>query len=455
MTFVGRQAELAALEKARTEGGFVPVYGRRRVGKSELIVHFMDGHGIYFVGKQAPGPLQIREFLAVAARATGEPLLAQASVSGWKEAVTLAVQRWPTPEKGPLVLALDEFQWMAAASPELPSVLQELWDRDWSKSRRVALILCGSFLGFMEREVLGRESPLFGRRTAQLHVRPFDHREAAAFHRGLSPTDLASIRAVCGGVPAYLRLWDASRSVAQNLASLFLDESAPLAREPDFLLREELRDLTSYHAVLMELAAGNGTAADIARATGLDPRTLNYHLGVLCDLGYASRRYPLTDRPAPARSVRYVLDDPLLRFWFRFIFPSQSLIRTLGPSRAYTEVVRPHFDSWMGGAFERLCREFLPTAYVAEGVSAAFSCGEYWDNRTQIDVVGLRQDGWTDLGECKWGATGSAAAELERKVALYPNARNATIGRRLFLRFPPRQAPDGFRVHSLDDIYRA
>lgn len=453
MSFFGRKAELAVLERARAAGGFVPVYGRRRVGKSELIVHFMRGEGIYFVGKQAPGALQLREFLGVAARATGEPLLAQATVSGWKEALALAVGRWPDRKHGALVLALDEFQWMAQASPELPSVLQELWDRDWSKSGRVLLILCGSYLGFMEKEVLGRESPLFGRRTAQILLRPFAHREAAEFHLPLSSSDLAAVYAICGGVPAYLRLWDPARSVAQNVAALFLEESSPLAREPDFLLREELRDLTSYHAVLMELAHGNGVPAEIARATGIDPRTLNYHLGVLCELGYAARRYPLTDRPPVARAVRYAIDDALLRFWFRFVFPQQSLIRALGPARAYTEVVRPGFDSWLGGSFERLCREFLPFAYAAEGVTAGFACGEYWDADTQIDVVGLRQDGWTDLGECKWGAAGDAARELEQKVARYPNARNATIGRRLFVRTPLRKVPPGVRVHTLDEIY--
>ena len=441
MKFHGRKSELALLraERDSRRGGFVPIYGRRRVGKSELIVQFMAGEGIYFVGKQAPGAAQIREFLEVGSRALGEPLLATATAATWKDALSLVVGRWPGRRNGRLVLALDEFQWMAQASPELPSVLQELWDREWSKSGHVLLILCGSYLGFMEKEVLGRQSPLFGRRTAQIHLRPFNHLEAAEFHAGSSITDLACIYGICGGVPMYLEAWDRTRSVHQNIARLFLDETSIMAREPDFLLREELRDLTTYHAVLMEMARGAAGPIDIARGAGIDPRAMNYHLGVLCDLGYAARHYPVTGKRPTTRAVRYRLDDPVLRFWFRFVFPNQSLIRALGPARAFAELIRPQLDSWLGDCFERLCRECLPVIYAGDRVTAPFEVGEYWDSQVQLDVVGVRQDGWTDLGECKWGAVAPAktAAELEAKVARFPNPRNATIGRHLFLKNPP------------------
>jgi hypothetical protein len=173
--FLGRGAELAALESQytlRESSAFVPVYGRRRVGKSELILRSLARHeGLYFLGKQAPSALQMREFLGEAARTLNEPLLANASFEGWRDALLAVTERIKGPNKW--ILALDEFQWMAAASPELPFVLQELWDRHWARSDKLMLIACGSYMGFMEREVLGRESPLFGRRTAQIQLRPF------------------------------------------------------------------------------------------------------------------------------------------------------------------------------------------------------------------------------------------------------------------------------------------
>ena len=411
--FRGRKREMAALEAAwrGQESAFLPVYGRRRVGKSEMIVHFMEGKGgIYFVGKRAPGETQINEFLQTAARALNEPLIAQARVSGWREALEMVVKRWKGKKK--LILVLDEFQWMAEAATELPSVIQELWDRQWSKSGKVMLILCGSYLGFMEREVLGKKSPLFGRRTGQILLRPFNHLEAAQFHPHYSITDRAKVYAICGGIPMYLVAFDQRLSVEQNIVARVLDEIGVLTREPEFLLREELRDLMPYHAVLMALAQGKTAPAQLSSTSGIDVRALNYHLTTLVDLGYVQRRYPLTDIKPSVRSVRYALDDPFLRFWFRFIFPHQSVLKQLGPQHGYTEMIRPEIDAYYGRCFERLCRECLPMIYREEGVRSAFECGEYWSKEVQIDVVGVRKDGWTDLGECKWGDVSSIFSPL-------------------------------------------
>src|SRR5436305_2621603 len=309
--FVGRREELQVLEAAyaRPESAFIPLYGRRRVGKSELILHFMkDRPGIYFVGKKAPAALQIREFLGEAAAALEEPLLAGYATESWAEALDLVIARWRSDRK--LILALDEFQWTVDASPELPSVLQARWDRSWRNAGNVLLILCGSYIGFMEREVLGRRSPLFGRRTAQILLRPFGYREAALFHPRYSRPDQARIYFLCGGVPLYLKRFSDSRSIEANLAAELLDEYAPLYREADFLLREELREVTLYYAILSALAAGHTTVHAIARQAGQDPRGLSYYLQQLQELGYVERRYPLTGEPPSARSVHYDLADP-------------------------------------------------------------------------------------------------------------------------------------------------
>ena len=438
---------------------FIPIYGRRRVGKSELIVHFMsDKKGIYFVGKRAPGDSQLQEFLETAARSLSEPLLAQVRVSGWKEALELVVKRWTG--KAKLILALDEFQWMAEACPELPSVLQELWDRSWAKSGRVMLILCGSYLGFMEREVLGKRSPLYGRRTAQLLLRPFQYLEAAEFHARYSVVDQAKVYAICGGIPMYLLAFDPRQSVEQNIMAKFLDDTAVLAREPEFLLREELRDLMPYHAVLMALARGSTAPVQIAKATNIDVRALNYYLSTLMELGYVQRRHPLTGGKPSVKSVRYALEDPLLRFWFRFVFPHQSVLRVLGPERGYTEIIKPEIDAYYGRCFERLSRECLPLIYRDERVRCGFQVGEYWDKEVQVDLVGWREDNWTDLGECKWSDITSWSdleAELEAKVMRYPNTRNATIGRRAFVRSVKTKSKPtkaDMRCYTLADMYQ-
>lgn len=459
--FIGRDAELATLAQAYEApgGAFIPVYGRRRVGKSQLIRHFMRGRpGLYFVGKQAPAALQLREFLQTAAAALGEPLLATYPAADWGAALRQVEERWPGP--GKFILALDEFQWTAAASPELPSFLQEAWDRRWQNGRFM-LILCGSYLGFMEREVLGRKSPLFGRRTAQILLQPFRFHEAAPFHPRYSRADQARTYFICGGLPYYLRCFSPGCSVEQNLAANLFTERSLLFQEPDFLLREELREVANYHSILLALAAGQATNSALARATGVGERALHFYLTNLMALGYVQRRYPLTGAPPVARQVRYTLDDPLLRFWFRFVFPHLSRIGVLGPQQAVVQLVRPELEAFFGYAFERLCRTALPFLYAREGVLAPCEVGEYWDKGTQIDVVGLRQDGWTDLGECKWTAARPSSAwrdDLRRRAAHFPNSRQATVGLRFFTRQPvprPPGQPPHERWHSLEDLYAA
>ena len=179
----------------------------------------------------------------------------------------------------------------------------------------------------------------------------------------------------------------------------------------------------------------------------------------MVELGYVARRMPLTGARPARWHVRFSLEDPLLRFYFRFVFPERGFVQRYGARRSWTELVAPHLDSYFGGCFERLCRQALPALWASEGVSSGGDVGEYWDPRVQIDVVGLRDDGWIDLGECKWGSPGSASAlraELDQKAFGHPNPRKRTLGKRLFFKVrPPRFKLAGVTVHDLEDLHRA
>ncbi len=456
--FIGREKELKTLEKAYSSesSAFIPIYGRRRVGKSELIVQFLKNKtGVFFVGSKAPAGLQMKEFLQESSEALEAPLLAGFSASDWKSALTAVVGVHGGNEK--LVIVFDEFQWTAEASPELISVLQKLWDKKWRDNGQIFLIVCGSYIGFMEREILGKKSPLFGRRTAQIFLKPFDYQESGEFHSEYSLVDRARTYFICGGVPWYLSLFSSHCSVEMNIIENLLDPHAPLFQEPDFLLKEELRDVKNYYAVLMAIASGSATQIQISKFAGIDSRALHYYLKQLSGLGYISRRYPLTTNRPAQRHVRYVLDDPLLRFWFKFIFPNISYIAHAGGEKALQWRLKPHLDSYFGYCFERLCREALPRIYDKEGVNASFEIGEYWDPGVQIDVVGVRDDNWTDLGECKWGGIRSIKAlkkELKAKAERYPNPKNHTISLHIFTRGPVRGGSiQGVRLHNLKELY--
>ena len=458
--FIGRTAELGLLAKAfeSPHSECIPIYGRRRVGKSELILRFMtDRPGVYYLGQQSSAALQVHGFLEEAAGALDMPLLAELRADNWQRALLTVVEQWTRANPGSkLVLALDEFQWIAASSPDLLSTLQHCWDRHWKGAGNVVLLLCGSYLGFMEREVLGKASPLFGRRTAQIHLQPFGYLEAARFHPRWSPADRAKAYFLVGGLPQYLLCLDDTRSIAQNVRQHLLDEFAPLFHEPTFLLREELREIAPYHAILFAVASGHGAARDIAAATSLPDRNLPYYLQQLVNLGYLRRRYPLDRRRRNAKQVRFGIDDPLLRFWFRFVFPNMSAVRGAGPAHTFRNRIAPSLDAWFGSCFERLCREALPLVYASEGVGAGFEVGEYWSPAVQIDVVGVRDDNWTDLGECKWGAVRSSRAleaELDRKAKAFPNRRGATLAYRYFVRRKPAEKEKVSGWYSLDDLY--
>ncbi len=460
--FVGRRKELETLESAfaSKKSALIPIYGRRRVGKSELILRFLRGRqGVYFLGKQTRAAMQIGDFLHHAAAVLSRPLLAELAVDDWERALTTVVDEWREDRK--LVLVFDEFQWTVGASPELPSVLQSLWDREWKRTDRMMLILCGSYIGFMEREILGEKSPLFGRRTAQILLQPFGYREAGEFHRSYSLEDRAKTFFICGGIPWYLEQFDVHRSVEMNIVATLMDEHAPLYGEPDFLLREELRDLRNYHAVLFAVASGHATHSKLAQKATIDNRALHYYVQQLCDLGYLQRRYPLSDRRPHFQTLRYGIKDPLLKFWFRFVMPNSSFMLQMGATATLRNRIRPDLNSYFGSCFEEMCREALPWLYEAEGVTSGFQIGEYWDRDLQIDVVGLREDSWTDIGECRWGRIRSVRAieeELDRKVGAYPNRRNASIGRRIFVRritVSQRAKIDQVRWHSLSDLYEA
>lgn len=458
--FIGRKEELGVLDAACRSSGssFVPVYGRRRVGKSELLLHFMKGkEGVFFTGKKGPANLQMQEFLREASVSLDEPLLAGLAPSDW--GTILRAVAGGRRRRSKMIVVFDEFQWTVEASPELPSVLQELLDRDWKEAGNIMLIICGSYVGFMEREILGRRSPLFGRRTAQIFLRPFAYHEAAEFHPSFSLVDRARAYFVCGGMPLYLQFFSDRRSIEKNLEENVFDPHAPLFNEPDFLLREELRDLGNYYAILTAVAEGSGSHSHIAKKAGLDSRALHYYLKQLVDLGYLARKYPLTGRRPSRMQVRYVLGDPLLRFWFRFVYPNMSCILHAGGANAFRERVAPELESYFGCCFERLCREALPAMYAFEAVNAAFEVGEYWDRNVRIDIVGRRDDNWIDIGESKWGAVRSirlVESELQKRAQHYPNPKGATVSLHAFTRAPVqanRTKGSSIRWHALKDMY--
>ena len=355
---------------------------------------------------------------------------------------------------------MDEFQWSAAASPELPSVIQGLWDGSWRHDDKVFLILCGSFVGFMEREVLGRESPLFGRRTGQIHLQPFGYREAAEFHPGYSLRDRATTYFVCGGVPLYLRAFSDRMSVEDNLAAQILDPHAPLHREPDFLVREELREVERYYGILLAVATGDCTPTAIASRTGVDVRQLAYYLQQLLDLGYLQRRRPLTTRSGRSQGVRYAIGDPPASILVPFPVPATQRHHAPRSASCAARVDQAGIAGLLGPVLRVVVPRGASRPSRARGRHRQRHGGRILgcavaDRRRRRAGRRSHRTGRMQVGQ-RVRSGRPILAELEAKVAAYPNPTNATVGLRVFTQGTVKPVPCAeFAVGwtSLADIY--
>jgi AAA+ ATPase superfamily predicted ATPase len=427
--FFGRLAERRVLgEQYSRASSFSVLYGRRRVGKTRLIIESLRGRrSIYFSATESSQPELLRQFLRLLAEHFEEPLLQRAVATSWDEALRMLEDR----RRGArLIVVFDEFQWAVAASPDLPSTLQRFWDHAWKRGR-FHLVLCGSYLSFMEREVLAARRPLFGRRTAQLVIRPFSALDVLDLYGSAPAAHVLPIYFVFGGIPAYLEHVVPTHSLRENIVRSLLDEGAPLREEPVFLLREELRDFRVHTAILMAIASGATQVQEIALRTGVAETKLGYYLAPLLELGYLERWVSIEKAHLPSsKKSRYRLIDPLLRFHFRFVQPFQSQLEHHGAQVVYRRYIHGTLQAYFGFSFELLVRELLPLYLQARYGALCEALGSYWNRTAQVDVVARRDDGITHLVECRWGVRGPTRADLDAlvaKIAVYPEARSDTV----------------------------
>lgn len=430
-TFVDRDAELRALEReyVREGSSFVVVYGRRRVGKTELISQFIrDKRALYYLATEEPELQNLESFQSVAADFLQSDLLRTARVSRWED-VFREIARACGPAGERAVIVIDEFQYLGKANPAYPSIFQRIWDT-MLKDANVMLILCGSLISLMRDQVLSEESPLYGRRTAQIRMGqiPFSHYRE--FLPGRSTRELVERYAVTGGVPKYIELFEDAKDVYSAISSNVLDRSGFLYDEPNFLLQREVPDVGTYFALIRAIAGGAHRPNEISRDFGLKQTSLGKYLKTLIDLDVLEREVPVTEgNPNKSKKSLYRIKDNFLQFWFRFVLPNLSYLET-GRTSAVERRVRDHFiDGHLAYVYEDVCRERLweltdsgELGFVPERV------GRWWSGSDEIDVVGLsageKRAVW---GECKFWKDPVGAnvlRTLEEKVAHVPWERD-------------------------------
>ncbi len=358
-TFIGRERELGVLEEFAASGRpelFV-LYGRRRVGKTELLQRLCQrGRAVYYLAAQVRDRDNLRGFKAALQEGLGDPLIENVEFSDWSAALGYAAER-AADER--LIVVLDEFPYLCEANQGLPSLIQRFWDQR-GKNSSLMLVLCGSQVSFMEQEVLAERSPLFGRRTGQRRLEPLTPSETLAFFPDWKVEHAVLAYGILGGMPAYLRRFDPGLSIQENLAREMLRPEGYLFDEVQFLLRTELKNPATYNSILTALAQGAERVGDIALSVGVDSTTANRYLHVLRELRLVEREIPLTD-PDPLRSRRgtYRISDRFIAFHFRHLQPHLSLIEAGRGSRVFEEFIHPDFEYLAEESFTEFLCEHL------------------------------------------------------------------------------------------------
>ena len=406
--FIDRHQELAALEQIFQSkvAEFFVLYGRRRVGKTELLTQFCkDKRSIYFLASQLKEGDHLRQLTETARLLFEDPLLQNLVFDDWEAALIYFAQQ---SEKERLILVLDEFQYLCEDNAALPSLIQRFWDLH-GKNSKLFLILCGSQVSFMEREILAERSPLYGRRTGQLRLMPLSYRDSGYFFSEYSAKEKLIFYGILGGIPAYLNQFalrassDPQRTVEQHIKNELLTPRGYLFDEVNFLLRTELREPRTYASLLHAIAGGATRLNEISQRVGLDATNANKYLSVLRELGLVKRETPVTDR-APQKSKKglYKIADNYVKFWFRFVLPNRSLIESGNANLVYEEMIAPNLSHYMGEIFEDICRQYISLYWSEKLKVASKQVGAHWGANLEIDILTENIDSSHWFGECKW-----------------------------------------------------
>nr|WP_297506314.1 ATP-binding protein [Thermococcus sp.] len=409
--FVNRKDELALLEELYRSGKkeVLILYGRRRVGKTELVKKFIgDKPAIYFLADRDGLKANARRFYRESAEKLGLPAV---EVDDFRKAFELI--KLKTPER--LVVVIDEFSYLMLSDKNTPAVFQHVVDEILDD--RFFLILTSSLVGLME-SLMGYNNPLYGRRTAQLKLKPLKFFHVREYFKNAPIETVVRIYSVTGGVPMYFRLFE-GRDFEEELLRVAFSPTSILYEEPEFILREELGDVHRYYLILEALANGRHRVSEIADFAGIEAKDMPKYLRTLISLELVRREVPITENER-SKKARYYLNDNFFNFWFRFVKPNKGRIE-IGTFEMDWEA----FNTYVGKAFEEIARQFLIELNRAGELPSSFTrIGRWWHKNEEIDLVALNEREkkallvevkWKDLNE---GEARGILKDLERKGEL-------------------------------------
>lgn len=408
MDFIGRTSELATLNAELEHGsGFVVIYGRRRVGKTTLIKEFIkDKRAFYFLATTESEAQSMKRFAGVLSRTTKNPMLSKVAFTDWLDLFQVVADDHSDEKK---VLVIDEFPYLVKTNPDFPSILQNAWD-EVLKDHNVMLILCGSLISMMKKHALAYDSPLYGRRTAQIRLMPLQFTDVYAA-QNLSFEQAVEQYAITGGVPKYMEFFQTDEPLMEQIRRVVLSKNGFLYEEPDFLLNEEVQTPINYFSVLKAISDGNHKLSKIGMTMEQDTSAITPYLKTLIDLGFVIKNVPITEKnPERSRKSLYYVSDNFIRFWFRYVYPFKGELELDNQQIVLDEMGKDFKQKFVAFAYESICRNIFAELCRKGQIDFAPSrIGSYWRNDnegdTEIDVAAVdHQHKRLFLGECKYHA---------------------------------------------------
>lgn len=406
MKFIGRKNELYTLNtEYNRNSSFVVIYGRRRVGKTTLIKEFLKNKtAFYYLATEELESQSMKRLANVIARTTKNTLLQKIEFTDWLDLFQLIADYKPEEKK---VLVIDEFPYLVRTNSAFPSILQNAWD-EFLKDSNVMLILSGSLIGMMQKHALSYDSPLYGRRTAQMRLTPLPF--TSIYEAQNLPFEQAVEQfALTGGVPKYLEFFEDGRPLEEQLKDAVFSKNGFLYEEPNFLLKSESLTAVNYFSIIKTIADGNHKLGKIASALGQESSSLTPYLSTLSDLGFIEKRTPITEKnPEKSRKGLYFIADNFLRFWFCYVYPYKGELELDNMQIVLDEIHKDFKEKFVAFAYEDICKDIFAKLCSNNAISFVPSrIGSYWlndyDGDTEIDVMSVdHQNKQVFAGECKY-----------------------------------------------------
>lgn len=404
--FINRTKELTWLneryEAISKEAQLLVIYGKRRVGKTELVRHFLKNKPhVYYLASRGNAESHLQSAVSVLTQKLGPGPLPSTAFPTWREFFDY-LGKVTQDLKEPIVLVFDEFPFLVESDSGMSSYFQYGWDM-WLKDRKVMILLMGSSISMMYKHTLVYSAPLYGRRTGQWLLQSFTYEDTRNFYPDSPFENTFSLYAISGGIPAYARVFDGNKTLRENIEQYILPEGSFLGVEPELLLSEEFEDPRSYLGILKAIGLGRTKFSEIVQTAGVPSTALPGYLKTLIQLRLVKKEAPITDKiPEKSKKGTYSLSDAFLRFYFSFIYPNMSLAK--GPNRnSLFEAKGETLTQLVAKSYEDTTEEFI-LKVIKDGALPVFDkLGRWWDKDAEIDLVGLsEQENAILFVETKW-----------------------------------------------------